>query len=693
MFLTDLQKEILKQKGFVIEEGGEEDQNKIEKFLNPIWSRELLDANKIKDIDKSVDRIKKAIDENEKIIVYADYDCDGIPGAVILHDFFQKINYKNFYVYIPHRHNEGYGLNKNAIQKFIDEKINLIITVDIGITNIEEIKLAQENNIDVVVTDHHLPIKENLNTDLTPALSQGEEGIQILPNAFAIMNTKREDDEYEERYLCGSSTAWKLVNHFLNKYRNDFNVPEGWEKWLLDMVGIATIADLVPLTGENRLFAKYGLEVLKKSKRSGLQKIFKNAKINQSKINEDDIAFGIAPRINAASRMAEPMHAFYALLQNEESIKYAEELERYNDARKRDTKDAHTSIDYENFKNEKIVLIGNENWTPGIIGLIASKVVEATSKTTFVWGVGEDKNILKGSVRAGSDGYNVVHIMTEAKDILENFGGHEAAGGFAIHRDNLVKFEEFLKEYNLTSPQPSPKEREKPKYITTNYIYKYIKEGVKEQKKRQTKYEETLWQEIKNKKLGSKFRRQHIIEMFVPDFVCLEKKMIIEVDGEIHKDQKEHDKERSDYLESLGYNILRFKNSEIENNIKKVLKRIIEILDSSPSLGGVGEVRNFIEIGIRDINRKLFDEIKVFSPFGVGNEKPIFKIKLSDTDFINTKRFGKQNEHLEILINGVRGIEFFVSEEREEELKNKKEFLINVEWDNFRGDVVMKFVN
>ncbi len=163
MYITDLQKEILKQKDFNFEnihtkEEKEKFEKELEKFLNPNWDRDIFDSYKIKDIDKSVERIKKAIDKNQKIIIYADYDCDGIPGAVILNDFFQKINYNNFSVYIPHRHNEGYGINKNSIQKFIDEKVNLIITVDLGITNIEEIKFAIDNNINLIVTNHHLPI-------------------------------------------------------------------------------------------------------------------------------------------------------------------------------------------------------------------------------------------------------------------------------------------------------------------------------------------------------------------------------------------------------------------------------------------------------------------------------------------------------------------------------------------------------
>lgn len=549
MFFTDLQKNILESKGFDLKKKEE-----IEKFLSPDWDRDLLDSAKIKGIKESVKRIKEAVEKKEKIIIYADYDCDGIPGAVILNDFFEKLNYRNFSIYIPHRHNEGYGLNMAAIQKFIKEKVSLLITVDIGITNLEEIKFAEENGINVIVTDHHLPILD-------------DKAKQILPKAFSIINTKQIGDKSEEKFLCGASTAWKLVNAFLNKYRKEFGIGEGWEKWLLDMVGIATIADLVPLKNENRLLAKYGLAVLKKTRRPGLLKIFSNSKINQRKINEDDIAFGIAPRINAASRMSEPIYAFYALLQNEEAVNFANELENYNKARKQETRDAETVIDYEKFQEEKIILIGDEKWTPGIIGLVASKVCETVKKTTFVWGIGEDKNILKGSVRAGEDGYNVVEIMTECQYLLENFGGHEMAGGFAIHKNNLNKFQTFLKKY------------------------------------------------------------------------------------EVEK-----------------------KENRLEENQK--IKKIPEHID----------------IKISNINKKLFDEIKIFAPFGMGNEKIIFKIKLNKNDFLEARRFGKNKEHLEISLNGLRGIEFFANGEREKELLNQKVFFINLEWDNFKGDIVMRFV-
>lgn len=553
MTLSELQKKILSQKDFDLE-----NKEEIEKFLLPNWDRDLLKAENIKDIEKSIERIKLGIERGENIIIYADYDSDGIPGAVILNDFFEKINYKNFSVYIPDRHKEGYGLNKKAIENFIKEKVSLIITVDIGITNLEEIAFAEENNINIIVTDHHLPILD-------------EKGKQILPKAFSIINTKQEDDNYEEKFLSGAATAWKLVNAFLNKYRKDFDVRDGWEKWLLDMVGISTIADLVPLKNENRLLAKYGLLVLKKSKRPGLQKILANSKIIQKNISEDDIAFYIAPRINSASRIANPKDAFYALLQNDNSLLYAELLEEYNDERKRETSLATSSIDFKKLEKENILLLGNQNWTPGILGLIASKVAEETCKTTFVWGRGEDEEILKGSVRGVEDGENVVEIMTACQDLLENFGGHEAAGGFALHKDNLEKFQNFLKAY---------KKEEKKKVASL--------ERVKEKKKK--------------------------------------------------------------------------------------------------------DIKDFIDIELEKINKNLLEEIKIFAPFGIENPKIVFRIKIKENHILTSKRFGKKKEHLEININGLRAIEFFAKEEREEFLLLQKEFFINVEADNFRKDILVKFL-
>ncbi len=430
----------------------------IENFFNSDWEKHTHNPLHMKDVEKSVKRIKKALDNNEKIIIYSDYDCDGIPGGVVLHDFFKKIEKSraekdlkategrfsktkevsqvfdvDFENYIPHRHNEGYGIHMHAVEKFIKDNVKLIITVDLGITNMREIEYAQKNGIDVILTDHHLPIRD-------------KNGKQTLPKAFAVINTKRDDCDYEEKMLCGCATAWKLTNAFLDKYREDYGISVGYEKWWLDMVGISTVADMVPLVGENRILAKYGLQVLRKSKRQGLQKILSQAKIKQENINEIDIGFGIAPRLNAAGRMSDPREAFLSLLDNDEANNYAIKLESYNNKRKKETNQANQNINFESFKNDEVVLIGDENWTPGILGLIASKVVEMTKKTVFVWGRGEDENVMKGSVRSGLDGANVVQLMSLCVDTLLHFGGHEQAGGFAVEKNNIENFRQKLFE-------------------------------------------------------------------------------------------------------------------------------------------------------------------------------------------------------------------------------------------------------
>src|SRR5581483_1794383 len=212
--------------------------------------------------------------------IFSDYDADGIDGAVALHDLFRKIGYKNFEVYIPHRHNEGYGLNTEAMEEFKEAGASLVITIDCGIGDIEEVEKATALGMDIIVTDHHVPHEK-------------------LPPAYAILNPKVAGCAYPEKMLCGSGVIFKFIQAFLKKYSGEFMVNPGWEKWLLDVVGIATLSDMVPLTGENRTFAYYGLKVLKKTPRPGLSRLFTKLRIKREHISEDDVGFTITPRINA----------------------------------------------------------------------------------------------------------------------------------------------------------------------------------------------------------------------------------------------------------------------------------------------------------------------------------------------------------------------------------------------------------
>lgn len=410
------------------------DEKDWDKFLNPSYVSGLHDPYKLKDMERAVVRIFEAIEAKEKIVIYSDYDCDGIPAAVIIHDFFKKIGYENFSVYIPDRHDEGYGLNILAVDKFIEEGVNLIVTFDLGITAFDETIKAQSAGIDVIITDHHLP--------------QGE-----IPNAFAVINPKQSGCEYPDKNLCGAGIAFKLVSALVLKYGEYFKISDGWEKWLLDMAGIATLADQVPLLGENRVIAYYGLKVLQKTKRPGLIEIFNKTGVRMDKISEEDVTFTLAPRINAASRMSDPMDAFKALSSTNEieAKAFADHLSSVNDKRKKTVaqimKEANKTL---NKREEKsVIVIGNPNWRVGLLGLVASKIVEQYKRPAFVWGSeGSDlpaqTGIIRGSCRSFGN-INLVEIMTTLpENSLIDFGGHKGAGGFSISHTEIHFLEERL---------------------------------------------------------------------------------------------------------------------------------------------------------------------------------------------------------------------------------------------------------
>jgi len=400
-----------------------------EKYLNPNFENDAHNPFLMKDMEKAVARILKAIEDKEKIIIYSDYDADGVPGAVVLSDFFKKIGFKNFEVYIPHRHLEGFGLHKEAIDSFKEKKVTLLITIDCGIADVEEVVHAQSLGIDVIVTDHHLPVNG------TPA-------------AFAILDAKQDGCNYPYKMLCGSGVVYKLIQAILQK--NRFGLKEGSEKWLLDMVGIATCADMVPLQGENRMFAYYGLKVLRKSPRLGLMKLLRKMNVSQSNITEDDIGFMIAPRINAASRMGVPMDAFNLLSTTDETEAgiFTDHLHSINEERKGIVagmvKELHKRIaDRLDYENHPVLVIGNPRWKPSLLGLAANTLMEKYKRPVFLWGR-EDGTEIKGSCR--SDGsVDLVEMMQEVPvGVLTHFGGHAMSGGFAVEHDRIHHLEEVL---------------------------------------------------------------------------------------------------------------------------------------------------------------------------------------------------------------------------------------------------------
>ncbi|MFT7506990.1 MAG: single-stranded-DNA-specific exonuclease [Acidimicrobiales bacterium] len=387
-------------------------------FLNPSYVDDLHDPFLLHDMDVAVERILKAVTNNEQIVIYSDYDCDGIPGAVVLHDFFKAITYKNFKNHIPHRHYDGFGLNVSAVEKLATEGAELIITIDCGTTDIESVARANELGVDVIITDHH-------------------QAKELLPEAVAIVNPQL-GDTYPFKGLCGAGVIFKVVQALIAK--GDFNLTVGWEKWWLDMVAIATIADMVPLRDENRALAHYGLQVLRKSRRPGLQMLLRKQKADQRYLTEDDIGFTIGPRINAASRMDTPEDAFSMLATTDEGEAGAavEHLEKLNNERKGKvsmmTKEVHKRMKAM-VEIPDVLVLGNPDWRPSLVGLTANKLAEEYNCPAFVWGR-DGNGKIKGSCRSNGAS-SVIAIMEGVSDLLHEFGGHHMAGGFGVQEEHI----------------------------------------------------------------------------------------------------------------------------------------------------------------------------------------------------------------------------------------------------------------
>jgi single-stranded-DNA-specific exonuclease len=403
-------------------------------------------------------------------------------------------------VYIPQRNSEGYGLNLEAIEQFANSGVKLLITVDLGITAIEEVALANKNGIDVIITDHHLPrpaqaglasFEKIQNVKNSPAFALGDTETGdprllnflssefSLPKAYAILNPKT--DEYPEKMLCGAGVVFKLVQGFVSYAARNFLPAElaslkqssasksraaslrpGFEKWMLDMAGLATLSDMVPLLGENRVMAYFGMKVLKKSPRPGLQKLLAKMNIDQKHLAEDDIGFMLTPRLNAASRMDDPMRAYELLATNDEveAGVLANHLSKINDERKTIVTSIMREVNkkLETYEHKEVLVIGNPKWRVGVLGLVAGKISDEHEKPVFVWGKDEN-DCIKGSCR--SDGsVSIVELMTETRESFVDFGGHELAGGFTVHADKIHFLEEVLSEsfkrIKNTTPSSSP---------------------------------------------------------------------------------------------------------------------------------------------------------------------------------------------------------------------------------------------
>ena len=367
------------------------------------------------DMQKAVDRINEAIENEEKILVYGDYDADGITSTVLLVETLISMG-ANVSSYIPNRFEEGYGPNKEAFTKIINSGISLIITVDNGIAGVEEVDLANELGCDVIVTDHH-KIQDT------------------MPNAYAIIHPEHPDGNYPFKKLAGVGVAFKLAHALL----------EIFPDFLLDLVAIGTIADMVSITDENRIFVKQGLELINEDPRIGLKMLLELSGID-TKIDEQTVGFYIAPKLNSIGRMDSAKLGLTFLMAEEPvtARALAEQIEQYNIQRKQITedivKDVISKIENSEKKQKNVIMVSGE-YHEGVLGIVASNIVEKYQKPVFI--MNEKEGVLKGSARSIFD-FNIYVAMNKISDLFLAFGGHTLAAGFSFEKSNFEKIEEFL---------------------------------------------------------------------------------------------------------------------------------------------------------------------------------------------------------------------------------------------------------
>lgn len=386
----------------------------VKKFFSDEFE-EGYDPYLMYDMQKAVDRINEAIDNEEKILVYGDYDADGITSTVLLVETLISLG-ANVSSYIPNRFEEGYGPNKEAFTKIINSGISLIITVDNGIAGVEEVELANELGCDVIITDHH-KIQD------------------IIPNAYAIIHPEHPEGDYPFKKLAGVGVAFKLAHALL----------EIFPDFLLDLVAIGTIADMVSITDENRIFVKQGLELLNEDPRIGLKMLLELSNIN-SKIDEQTVGFYIAPKLNSIGRMDSAKLGLSFLMAEDAANArvLAEQIEKFNIERKQVTeeivKDVKDKIETSDKKNKNVIMISGD-YHEGVLGIVASNIVEKYQKPVFI--MNSKEGILKGSARSIYD-FNIYTAMNKISDLFIAFGGHTLAAGFSFDEVNLNKIEDFL---------------------------------------------------------------------------------------------------------------------------------------------------------------------------------------------------------------------------------------------------------
>ena len=394
-------------------------------FFKPYLSK-LHDPFLMKDMDKAVERLEKAISNEEKVLIYGDYDVDGTTAVALMYTFIRNFN-PNVEYYIPDRYDEGYGISYKGIDWGHENGYTLIIALDCGIKAVEKVAYAKGLGMDMIICDHHLPDEE-------------------LPPAVAILDPKRRDCSYPFDDLSGCGVGFKLIQAYAIRK----SIPFAWVESFLDLVAVSIAADLVSMTGENRILAYYGLERLNQSPRKGLQSIIRLSGLENHKISVDDIVFKIGPRINAAGRMESGRTAVHLLVSrsDEEAQNIGKIIDLHNKERKsvdkQITKAAIESVmNDSSFRDRKSTVVFDPKWNKGVVAIVASRLVEAFYRPTIV--LTESNGLITGSARSIA-GFDLYEAIKECSEYLENYGGHMYAAGLTLKKENLKPFEEKFEQ-------------------------------------------------------------------------------------------------------------------------------------------------------------------------------------------------------------------------------------------------------
>ena len=378
---------------------------------------DLRDPYGIKDMDKLVERIDKAIKNNELICIYGDYDVDGVTSITVMYKFLTVHGARVMY-YLPDRLVEGYGVNKGALDNIKSQGASLVITVDCGITAVEEVEYAKEIGLDICITDHH-------------------ECGEMLPDAIAVVDPKRKDSDYPFRLFAGVGVAFKTITALSMKY----NYPKDDYMQYIDIVAVGTISDIVPLIGENRIISRYGLQAMKNTQNIGLKALMELT--GYKEVDSMMVSFGLAPRINACGRMSSAYAAAKLLLAEnpQEAVKIADELDSLNDERKNVEKviydDSLEMIESRHLQNANSIVLYNPSWHNGVIGIVASRLVAMYYKPVIL--LTKENGTVRGSGRCPA-GFSIYEALTECKDKVIQFGGHELAAGLSLEESKIDEF-------------------------------------------------------------------------------------------------------------------------------------------------------------------------------------------------------------------------------------------------------------